>query len=257
MDAEVIEATREDLDCILAWLEREYNEDDGVGFWCNRSTITKAFSKPGHFWVIRQNGEAVAFQVGEFAADILSVRKDQRKCGLARRLVEASIGRAEAKNVNVLSVQCAPETSLGFWERMGFEEYRDPHQPDDLTVRHVLARTFKLPPNFPTVEVVVGFYPEASQYDRSNDMKPIGENRVAGSRNQDGSITLARRILGLRDDEPDGRDLVVKVEVDGMELCFCKAKYQSAQDVGVQRDEVGGTFYLDCLSPKKDGAQRP
>lgn len=254
-NVEVVEATHEDLTCILDWLEREYNEDGGLGFWCNRKIITRALGRPGGLWVIRRKGEAVAFQVGEFAADIISVRKDERRCGLARRLVEASIGRAEAKDVNVLSGECAPETSLGFWKRMGFEEYRDPLQPNALTVRRVLPRTFSLPPNLPIVEAVIGFYPEASQYHLSRDVKPISEDRVAGSRNQDGSVTLVRRVLGICDDEPEGRDLVVKVEVDGMERCFCKAKHQSARDLGVRQDEIGNTFYVDRLSPKKDGAQ--
>ena len=140
--AEVFEATREDLVFILAWLRREYDEDDSSGFWCNRGVISNAFDKPKNLWVIRRNGEAVAFQVGQYAADILSVRKDYRNRGMATALLEASIERAKPDNVNVLSLQCAPETSLGFWKRMGFEEYHDPQRPIDLTVRRVLPRTF-------------------------------------------------------------------------------------------------------------------
>jgi hypothetical protein len=86
--AEVFEATHEDLVSILAWLKREYDEDGSSGFWCNRGVISDAFDKPENLWVIRRNGEAVAFQVGEYAADIISVRKDHQKCGMATSLLE-------------------------------------------------------------------------------------------------------------------------------------------------------------------------
>jgi GNAT superfamily N-acetyltransferase len=251
ISAEVVGATREDLICILAWLKREYDEDGGSGFWCNRGVISDALGKPGNLWVIRQNGEAVAFQVGEYAADILSVRKEHQKCGLATSLLEASIERAEAANVNVLSVQCAPETSLGFWKRMGFEEYSDPQLPNHLMARRVLPRTFDLPANLPAVEVVIGFYPEAAQYSGGENIRPIIEHRVAGVRDHDGSITLVRRVLGFCDDEPDGRDLTIKIEVNGAKRCFCKAKHQGAQVVGVQQDHIGNAFFIDRVAPEQ------
>ena len=251
INAEVVVATREDLTCIFSWLKREYDEDGGSGFWCNQSVISDALCKPGNLWVIRRNGEAVAFQVGEYSAAILSVRKEDRKRGLGRSLVEASIERALVANVNVLSGQCAPETSLPFWKRMGFEEYDDPHQPSDLMVRRVLPRTFNLPADLPAVRVVIGFYPEAAQYDLGKNIPPIIEHPVAAARDHDGSVMLARRVLGFFDDEPDGRDLLVRIEVNGLTVCFCKAKYREAQSVGVQQDDIGGVFFVDRVVPKE------
>lgn len=194
--------------------------------------------------MIRRDGEAVAFQVGEYSADILLVRKEYRKCGMATSLVEASIKRAIAANVNVLSVECKPETSLKFWKKVGFKEYSDPRHPDDLMVRRELPRTYVLPSNMPPVEAVIGFYLEEALYDRTQYI-PIVEHRVAGVR-LDGSIMLERRVIGLCD-VPPGQDLAIKIEVNGVERCFCKAKY--AKGVGVQRDCFGHTFFIDCINP--------
>jgi hypothetical protein len=33
--------------------------------------------------------------------------------------------------------------------------------------------------------------------------------------------------------------------VNGVERCFCKAKYNDARDIGVQHDSIGGTFFID------------
>lgn len=245
ISGEVVEATPEDLISILAWLKQEYDEDGGSGFWSNRDIIGNALVKPRNLWVIRRDGEAVAFQVGEYAADIVSVRKEHRKSGLATSLLEASIERATADNVNVLSGQCAPETSLGFWKRMGFEQYDDPDHPNDVMVRRVLPRAFELPTNFPAVEVVIGFYPEAAQYPHGEDIPPIAEHRVRGVRDHDGSILLAQRVIGLCDDEQDGRDLAVKIQVNGELRCLSKAKHEEARAAGVEQDRIGGTFFVD------------
>jgi hypothetical protein len=51
------------------------------------------------------------------------------------------------------------------------------------------------------------------------------------------------------DDEPEGRDLAVKIEVDGVVRCFSKAKYEEAEESGVVRDWKGGAFYVDAVEP--------
>ena len=62
----VVKATPADLTTVLGWLEREY-DDDGEGFWCNRRLIERALDD-GDLWAIRGAGDAVAFQVGHYAA---------------------------------------------------------------------------------------------------------------------------------------------------------------------------------------------
>jgi GNAT superfamily N-acetyltransferase len=251
--SETVPATPEDITCILAWLKHEYDQD-GEGFWCNHSLISEALDRPGNLWVIRRNGEAVAFQLGKYSADILSVRKDHRNRGLGTALVDASVERAFKDEVNALLVQCQPKQSLGFWERMGFVRCDDLEQFSNVMARRILPRTFDLGIAQSLIQVVIGFYPESATYGHSKDIRPIEEHHVSGVLTNDGSIMLDRRIVGLSHLGEANRDTVVKIEVDGVVRCFCKAKCEEAQAVGIQRDSWGGTYFIDCVNSIEDNA---
>lgn len=121
---EVVKATQADLDSILAWLEREFHEENESGFWHNRRIIADALDR-GDLWVIRRRGEAVAYQVGDYAAAISNVRKDWQRKGLGTTLLHASVERAYRDNVNILEGEYSPRTSLPFWEKHGFVRYGD------------------------------------------------------------------------------------------------------------------------------------
>ncbi|MFB0872671.1 GNAT family N-acetyltransferase [Sphingobium sp. sgz301303] len=243
---EVVKATPADLAAVLTWLKREY-EEDGEGFWCNRRIIESALEH-GDLWVIRCDDEPVAVQVGDYAPDIVSVRKDCRRQGLGDALFAASLQRAMDDNVNVLSIECSPRSSWTFWQRHGFERFGDLREWGTITARRILSRSFDLPADLPTADVVIGFYPEAATYG-SGPVPPIASHRVRGGRIDDGAIMLERRVIGLCDDEPEGKDLAVKIEVDGEVRCFCKAKYEEAEEAGVTRDWKGGAFYIDAVEP--------
>lgn len=242
---EVVKATPEDLAIVLGWLEREY-EEDGEGFWSNRGIIERAQGED--LWVIRRDGAAVAVQVGDYAADIVSVRKEFRRQGLGDALFAASLERAARDDVNVLSIECTPRTSWTFWRRHGFERYGDRSEWGKITARRVLSKSFDLPGDVPSVNVVVGFYPEAATYGRG-EVAPVAEHHVRGVRLVDGTVLLERRLIGLCDAEPERKDLVVRIEVAGALRCFCKAKYEEAEEAGVMRDWKGGAFYLDAVEP--------
>jgi GNAT superfamily N-acetyltransferase len=241
-------ATADDLATVLGWLEHEYAEDDGEGFWCNRSIIERAM-EDGDLWVIRRNGEAVAFQVGDYAADIVSVRKEFRRQGLGDALFAASLDRAIEDNVNILSIECMPRNSWSFWQRHEFERYGDMSEWGKITARRVLPRSFDIPAELPRSEVTISFYPEAAIYPR--DVPPIAVHQVSGGRLDDGAMMLERRIVGLCNDEPEGKDLAIKIEIDGVLRCFGKAKHDEAGEAGVIRDSKGGAFYIDVIEPRE------
>lgn len=245
---DVVNATQADLDQILDWLEREYHEDGETGFWSNRNIISEALDR-GDLYVIRRDGEAVAYHVGHYAADISNVRRACRRKGFGTALLEASIARAYRDNVNVLDGECSPRDSLSFWQKHGFERYGDMSERGKVTVRRVLPRSFDLPSDLPRVPVTIGFYPEEATYYQATGIEPVAVHNVTGAHLDDGTVMLDRRVIGLPDDEPERKDLVVKVEVDGEVRCFCKAKYEEAGKAGVIHDWEGGCFYIDAIEP--------
>ena len=155
-------ATKCDLIDVFSWLEREYLED-GEGFWSNREIIKRSF-EDGNLWVIREGGKVVAFQVGDYATEILCVKKDQQYRGFGTALFETSLARAIKDNLNVLAGECSPPSSLPFWQKQGFERYHDPTGNGRITVRKVLQREHDVPARLPKVEVAISFFPEEILY---------------------------------------------------------------------------------------------
>ena len=231
---EVLPATENDLKVILGWLEREYEEDE-EGFWSNRNVITQSCREYENLWVIRRDGEAVAFQVISYGDGIVCVRKDSRKQGYGAALVGFLVSRALEDNVNVLSGECSPRSSLIFWEKMGFKRYGnlDSWNP---TVRKVLHRKHDIPTDLPTAKVTIGYYPEKALHQPG--VLSFEAHQLIGGLVGNGTI------IGLTDDAHP-RDLVVKVEVNGDELCFCKAKHDKAKAVGVRPGGERDSYYID------------
>ena len=239
-------ATEKDLQAILEWLRQEF-EDDGEGFWTNRRIICRSLEH-GELWVIREDGEPVAFQVGDYAADIVSVRKDRRRLGFGKTLFEASLQRAIRDNVNVLSGECSPPSSLPFWQEMGFERYGASQAMSAILVRRVLHRRHHVAADLPEAEVVVRVFREGVLY--GPDVAPIAVHRLVGGVLDDGTIQLPCRIVAVSSDIPAGEDLVLQIVVNGQQRYFSKAKYSKAGAAGIRHDRIGGSFYLDAVTPE-------
>ncbi len=239
-------ATKHDLIDVLSWLKCEFLEDDG-GFWSNREIIKRSFEE-GNLWVILENGVAVAFQVGDYATDILCVRKDRQRCGFGTALFKSSLVRAMKDNLNVLAGECSPQRSLPFWKKHGFERYHDPSGCGKITVRKVLKREYDVPAKLPEVKVLISFYPEVALH-RPN-VSPLEVYHLIGGLDKNGVIKIPQRVIGRANDEPENGDLVVKIVANGDERCFCKAKYSEAKAVGVLHQSKDNTFYIDEIAPK-------
>lgn len=239
---EVVKATQEDLDCILAWLESEHHAD-GAGFWCNKRLIISALESD-ELTIVREGRDAVAFQVGTYAPEITSIRKDRRGEGYGTALFEAGRLRALDDNVNVLDITCAPASSWNFWQRFGFEAIGPVREWGEVKARLIIERRHELPDGKPA-DVEIAFYPEEATY-REERVDPYATHRPKAIRLADGLIELDQRVIGIKPDAARG-DLAIRIVVDGEERCFCKAKNDDAETAGVIRNRFDGTYYLDQI----------
>jgi GNAT superfamily N-acetyltransferase len=237
----VLKATSTDLLVILAWLKEEYDAV-GTGFWSNETIISKSLGI-GDLWVIRRDGGAVAFQVGDYAAEIACVRKDCQRQGLGSKLFMASLARATRAGANVMEGQCSPSSSLPFWESKGFVRYGGEHS---LLVRKIIQRSLKIPSVSIDVNVTITFFPARALYPTADG--PGTVHCLNAGRTADGVVHLAHRVVGLDWNARRGSDLTVKIEVDGERLCFCPAGLVEAQNLGVRRD-FQGTYFVDAILP--------
>lgn len=122
----VRQAIENDMGYMFAWT-RNQHKPDGIGFLNNwRRTEYEYLMKKGIYSCVDM---ATGLAVGYIHADfyILSVKESERMKGIGRMLVDYAkelyvvrdIGSAE------IEIECQPNTSIPFWERMGFEVY--PH----------------------------------------------------------------------------------------------------------------------------------
>jgi GNAT superfamily N-acetyltransferase len=244
---DVVPGTKENLDDVLGWLEREFTE--GVNdFWHNRRMLPEALYNDS-FYVIREGAEAVAFQLGRYSPSIANVRSDRQGQGFGTALLEASVARARHDNVNILNVECSPRTSLTFWEKHGFERYGDLTDWGKLTARRILHRSHDLPEDQPRVRGRIEFYPERVIYSRDEHVEPIAIHDLLGARLPDGAVMLERRVICSDETDRDGGDLAIKIVVDGAVRYIGKTKYDTAEEAGVVRHWVGGAYYLDVIEP--------
>jgi GNAT superfamily N-acetyltransferase len=234
----VVQGTDQDATVILEWLQQEHAED-GEGFWSNRGIIENA-ALDGELYVIRRRGTPVAFQVGHHAPDIISVRKDYRRTGMGRALIEASIERAARDDITVLEVSLINRDALAFDCALGFEEFSDPYDPHTLHARFVLEREFELPHDGVRIPVTIAFGHERSR------QGPVFQ--LSGVRDADDSIQLERRAIGVVQKTYLDDDLLVRIEVGGVQLYSGKAKYDEARALGVTRGNRGLAFYLDRIA---------
>src|SRR3546814_3809239 len=73
---EIGESTADDLKFILSWLEAE-EDDTSNGFWCNRGIVEDSHAEGGML-VLREDGVAVAFQLGALVRPgIMEVRRSE------------------------------------------------------------------------------------------------------------------------------------------------------------------------------------
>jgi len=78
-------------------------------------------------------------------------------------------------------------------------------------------------------------------------------HRISGTQTTGGTIQLSERVIGYANEGPrqHEKDLIVKVEVEGKEIYFGKAKYPEAKLIGFKKDDSDLCSYIDQIEIKE------
>lgn len=228
----------------MSWLKLEFDNSDDEsfgGFYPNRPKIERAHQTGELSVMLHESGDAIAFMVGW---DILEVRPDMRSLGYGETLAEHHIDQARSDDVCVLEIECKPLSSISFWKKMGFTMYSEDEDDWQVYAFNVLNKSFDLQGDLPQASVSLSFYPESKTW--KPDTKPVNEFSPRAARVSSDKVALSERIICFNQFQKLGPDTVLGVIVGGEQVYLDKIYYDTAQEIGVQRDNLG-TYYLDYI----------
>ena len=112
-----------ELNEIEEWLKEE-DEENGEGFYCNWSIISKAFSNNGLI-IFKLDNQSVGFCVFSdreiyVEIDIFEIRIDQRGKGIGGIVFSKLENQFKKKGFKVAKLSCSPIGSESFWRKVGF-----------------------------------------------------------------------------------------------------------------------------------------
>ncbi|WP_315923219.1 GNAT family N-acetyltransferase [Mesorhizobium sp. SP-1A] len=223
----------------MDWLKAERDET-GEGFYCNRSVIKDAHDD-GEMVALIENDVPVAFiAYGLTRNGILEVRPDRRGLGYGKALAQAALQREiDDDRRCILDIECAPETSIPFWEKFGFRIYAERY------AYKVLPKTLELPGSGVGVDVTISLYRDPDQHYPSTST-PHAVFKPKAIRTENGDIYLSHRVVFENIADPSRRDPVGRITVDGRDVFFNKVKYEEAYQLGIRRDR-DSNFFVDRL----------
>ena len=237
-------STDSDLQEILNWLSKQ----DKIGiegtFYCNRNLTIQEHNKGKLIVCIDPaTDQPVAYQWGGLISPgILEVRADKRGQGIGKELVEYRIKEARENDKCLLRIQCTPITSIPFWKHMGFQLYG--RNENDAYM--LLDKKFDLPKDGDPCILKICFYPEERNW--KEDTVPIKIFTPLAIKKADNFIYLSERVSYFHISNKFDNDPVISININGEQVYLDKAKYEHAQELGVQMD--GSAFYIDMIETK-------
>lgn len=240
---EIRRSSDADLAAILAWLERQDREGVLGSFWCNRRLTVSAHEEERMLvYIDPHTQQPVAYQWGGLIRPgILEVRSDMRGHGIGKALVEHSLALATQAGHDLLWIKCKPNSSIAFWQRMGFTLLVDEstYEQENYAYR-VMLRVRGPWEGSATAQVVIEWFPECRKWDKT--IAPVVTQVIEGAWFGDQLELTERASFFCLLVE---RDVIVRFVVDGHELYCDKAKYERASELGVEACENG--FRIDTL----------
>lgn len=225
-------ATDHDVETIYSWLLEHDRREVHGSFLCNWN-LTKRVHDHRQLLLAAFEDEPVAYIWGDFG--ILEVREDFRKKGVGKQLVEYAMQRAISSGRIAVSIECKPESSIPFWEKMGFEFHNENE------ASFVFEKSLDIPADGSPVNVEILFYPEQAKWTpETSSIKSYSPIAVLDNQ---GTIHFRNRVAAYVGSDSYNGDAMIEISVDGEPVYFDKAKYSEARAIGVTYNS--GAFYID------------
>jgi len=221
-------ATDDDVEAIHQWLLTEDANNAHGSFLCNWELTHKVYLEYGLFvYIDSKSMSPVGYLWHDFG--ILEVRSNMRGKGIGRELVEHGKIDALNSNISVLKIECTPETSIPFWEHMGFVLYNNNDAyfilEKKLTIKSIGALT--------TVEL--NFYPECKKW--KPETKPLQSFKLQAILDNKSVVYFRNRISIFTGTSEWSGGPVVEIIVGDKLIYLDKAKYSEAERLGVKRND--------------------
>ena len=229
-----------DLELIRNWLFGQPPEIESLkANW----SLTRQAHLDGDLWVYEDlgNKSPIAYFWGGLntTSSIIDIQHGWRRKGIGRQIVLYLEHRSCVEGNSLLEIECAPESSEGFWKKMGFETVSTRGK---LIARKALEIWHDLSSSAEVVGVEVRFYPNEVKWKK--DTPAFIKYDLLGAKRQDESIQLSRQVGYFHQYEDD---LIAEVVVSGHCIYKDKLRYQRARELGFV--DCGAGFTLDVLIP--------
>lgn len=117
-------STREDLEIIGNWLKEQQKEGGDESLYCNwEMTKKEHLSNKLLVYIDKVSNQPAAYLWADFG--ILEVKNSFRNRGIGRFLAKEGIKNCHQINRVAIKLRCAPISSKTFWQKMGFEFYKN------------------------------------------------------------------------------------------------------------------------------------
>ncbi len=216
-------ATDKDMEEIYKWLVDHDKRNVHGSFLCNWGLTQKVHNEEKV--IIASIGDKpIAYMWLNFG--IVEVREDYRRNGVGRKLVEYALKIASNSDAVCVNIECSPQTSISFWEHMGFHVYGENH------AYFIIGKSFNLPDDAEPIDVEISFYPESKMWEP--ETIPMKVFSPPARKTPDGKILLGKRVAICATRSIWNGDSVLGIKISGDEVYLGKAKHQRAKDIGVQ-----------------------
>jgi hypothetical protein len=171
---------------------------------------------------------------------ILEVKPSHRGQGIGQRLVNYGLDYLLETGDAVATIHCAPESSIPFWKKMGFEFY-----VEDRAFK-IIPKKLRVPKDSQPVDVRILFYPERKMWDTTT--APLESFSPKAFIDKAGKISLSERVTICTRKPEWNRDPVISIYVDGHEQYTDKAKRQQAGQIGVEY--TGNSYSVEWIDTR-------